>query len=144
MVFIHAPVGKNHNVGALSVNLIHLYKQPLHGPRKLGGFIVSGRNHCHLKAFLLHIFDFQQIGVCENRVIDFQYLTVFRYLLQQISVLAYIHGGTGDNFLTDSVNRRIGDLCKKLFKVIEQRPVLLRKHSQRGIHTHGSNALCPV
>ena len=107
-------------------------------------FIVNNRNYRGLKAFLLHAFDFHQIGVGEDRVIYLQHVAVFGLFLQHIPFRPDIDGGGGHHMLTDGVNRGIGHLGKQLLEIMEQRMVGFAQKRQRGIHTHGGYGFSAV
>ena len=68
---------------------------------------------------MIHFLNLQHIGVCKDRVVDLQYLTVLRDLLQKVSVFSNINAGAGNDFLTDGIDRRVCDLGKKLLEVVE-------------------------
>ena len=144
MIFIHSPVGKYQNICSVFICLIHFHKQTVDGAFQLGTLIISNRNHSHLETRYFHLFDFQHVGIGQNRITDFQHLTVFRLFFQQISFLTYIYCCTCNDFFTDRINRRIGYLCKQLFKIIKQGTFFFRKYSQWCIHTHGSNRLSAI
>ena len=136
MILINSSVGENQYIGTILVRLIHLHKQPVNGSVQTGAFIIRDRHHCYLEAVHLHVFDLQHICIGQNRIVNLQYLAVFRLLLQQVSVFSHIYGGAGDNFFTNSVNRRICHLCKQLFEIVKQRLMLLREHSKWCICSH--------
>ena len=54
----------------------------------------------------------------------FQYLAVFLLLLNEISIFSQINRSTGNDFLADGVNGRVGHLGKLLLEIVKQRPVL--------------------
>ena len=137
MVFIHAPVGKHQDIGAILVDFVHLHEQTVDGPLQVGALVIGDGNHCRLEAVHLHLFDFQHIRIGENGIVDLHHLTVFRFLFQQISLLAHIDRGAGNNLLTDGIDGRIGHLRKQLFEIIEQRTVFPGKHCQGDIISHG-------
>ena len=83
-------------------------------------FVECNRNLSNLKSLHLHIFDLQHIRVGQDRIFDFKHLAVLRLLFQKITLYAHIHGLGCDDLFPDGVNRRIGNLCKELFKVIKQ------------------------
>ncbi len=92
MVFIHAAVCQHKNIYTITVRLVDLHKQPLNRTLDAGTLIISNRNLRYLKAFHLHMLDLQHIGVCQNRVIHLQHLTVFRRFLQKVSVFSDVNG----------------------------------------------------
>ena len=144
MVFIHAPVREDQDIGAVFVSLIHLHEKAGKGSLKPGALIISDGHRRHLKSLLLHVFDLQKVRAGQDRILNLQYLAVVRRLLQQVPVFPCIDRGAGDDLLPDGVNGRIGHLGKQLFKIIEQRTGLLGEYRQRGVHPHGGNALASV
>ena len=144
MVLIHTPVCQDQDVGPVSVGTVDLHIQTIQCPFQVGVIIIGNGDLCYLKALYLHVLDFQNVRVGQDRVIHLQHLTVFRPLLQQVAVLADVNGGGCDDFLSNSVYRRIGYLGKQLLEIVKQRLMLLGQYGQRCIHTHGGNALCPV
>ena len=143
-VLIHSTVCQDQDIGSVTVSLIHFYKETLNGTFQLGAFIISDGNLRHTEAFHMHMLDLQHVRIGQDRVIHLQNLTVFRLLFQKVAVFSHINGGTGDDLLTDRIDWRVGNLCKKLFEIIKKRTVLFGKHSQRGIHTHGSRSFAAV
>ena len=71
-------------------------------------------------------------------------MAVFRSLLQHVALLTDIDGGGSYDLLADRIDRRIGYLGKELLEVVKQRLMLLGKHSQRTVCTHGRNGLCTI
>ena len=65
-----------------------------------------------------------------------------RTLPQQVAAGTHIDRGVGDDFLTDGVNGRVGNLGKELLEVVEQRLVILAQHGQRDVDAHGAGGLC--
>ena len=126
MVFIHATVCQYQNVDTISVCLVHFYEQTVNGTIQTGAFIIGNRNFCYLEAIHFHMLDFQHIGVGQDWVIDFQYLTVFRLFLQKVPVFSNVYGSGCNHLFTDSINWRIGYLCEKLFEIVEQWLLLVR------------------
>ena len=81
MVLIHAPVGKDQDIRTISVSSVCFHKQAVNRFLKACVLIINDRDHFHFEAFHLHVFDFHQIGVCKDRVVHFEHLTVDRLLL---------------------------------------------------------------
>ena len=125
MVFIHSPVRQDNDICSVPVSTVCFHKQAVQRLFKGCIFIINDRKLRNLEAFCLHILDLQQICVRENRIVDFQHLAVLRFLFQNISVFSDINRGRSHKFFPDRVDRRIGYLCKQLFKVIKQRLMLL-------------------
>ena len=131
MILVNAAVRENQNIRSLPVCTVHLHKQAVHGTFQRGALIICDRHGNYLEPVDLHVFDFQHIRVRQDRIVDFQNLTVDRTLFQQVSVTAHIDSGGGDNLLADRIDRRIGYLCKQLFEIVEQRLMLMGQHGQR-------------
>ena len=144
MVLIHAPVGDNQDIRAVPISTVRLHIQTIHGLLQAGIFIIGNRNHFYLETGNLHALNLQDIRVRQNRMVDAKQSAVFRGLLQHISFLAHIHGGRGDDFLTDGVDGRIGNLGEPLLEIVKKRRMLLGQCRQRGVDTHGSDALGSV
>ena len=136
MVFIHTAVGKNQDIRTLPVRLIHLYEQMLQHTIHRCALIENDRHTDNLKTGLFHRADLQQVEVCQDRIIDLQYLTIFRLFFQKISVLAGIYGCGSDDFFPDRIDRRVRYLREQLLEIIKQRLIFFGKDSQRCIHTH--------
>ena len=71
MVLIHTTVGKNQNIGSVTVCLVDLHKETVDGTFQLGALIIKNRHNCNLEAFVLHLFDFQHICVGQDRIVNF-------------------------------------------------------------------------
>ena len=141
MKFIQLPVRQDQDIRAVAIGAVHLDKQMLQRLLQADARVISNRDHRHLKAGHLHAFDAQKIGFGQDRVLDLQHLAVIGFFLQQIAVAAHIHGGAGDHFFPQSIQRRVGDLCKHLFKIVEQRRVVHAQAGQRGVIAHGHRGL---
>ena len=144
MILVNPSVGKNKNIRSFPEGFVDLYKKPVDSSFQFGALIIQSGNHRHLEAVLLHVLDFQHIRIGQNRMNNFQDLTVFRLLNKKVSVLSRIDAGRGNDFFTDGINRRIRYLCEKLLKIIKQRAMLMRKHCQRSVDTHGSDAFASI
>ena len=70
-------------------------------------------------------------------MLDLKHTAVFCLFFQKITVRADVDAGVGDDFLTDCVNRGIGNLSENLLEVVKQRLMLVGKHGKRNINTHG-------
>ena len=144
MVLVDAAVGEDQNVRSLTVRTIRLHKQTLDRLLQACILIVDNRQYFYLESVDLHRLDLHQVDVGQNRVVDLQYLTVLRPLLQEVAVLADVDGRRGHDFLTDRVDRRVGHLRKQLFEVIKQRLMVTRKRCKRCVNTHGGCTLATV
>ena len=125
MVLIHTPVCQDQDIGPVSVGTVDLHVQAIQCPLQVGVIIIGNGDLGHLEALYLHIFDFQNVRVGQDRVVHLQHLTVFRPLLQQVAVLPDVNGGGSDDLLTNGINGRVGYLSKQLFEIVEQRLMLL-------------------
>ena len=112
MVLIHTSVRKNQYIDTVSVRSVCLYIQSVNRTLQAGIFIINNRHDLYFETFCLHIFDFHQIGVGQNRVIYLQNVTVLRRFLQQVTFCTDVNRGRSYDFLTNCINGRIGDLCK--------------------------------
>ena len=144
VVLIHAPVRKNDNVHAVTIRPVYFHKEAVDGFFHAGSGVVNDGNHFYLKAFCLHIFYLHQVRIGENRIVNLQNVTVFRHLLQQVSIGSDVNSGTGNHFLTDGIDGRVGYLGKKLFEIVEQRMIAFAQHGNGRIHTHGGNGFGSV
>ena len=126
MVFIHTAVGKNQDIRTLPVRLIHLYEQMLQHTIHRCALIENDRHTDNLKAGLFHRADLQQIEVCQDRIVDLQYLTVLCLFLKQISVLTDVNGRGCYHFFTDCIDWRVRHLGELLAEIIKQRHMTFR------------------
>ena len=119
MIFVYSTVWKYKDVCTITICFINFNKKTIDCSLKLCTLIIKGRNNCNFKAFVIHGFDLEHICICKDRMHDLQYMTVLWLLYKKVSVFTNIHTGRGYDFLTDSIDRRVGYLCKKLFKIIK-------------------------
>ena len=136
MIFIYLTVCQNQNISALADHTVNFNEEILYRLLKTCVFIISDWNLCNFESIHFHIFNFQKICICQDRVIDSEHLTVLFLLLQKITVCSDINSCRSHDFLTDCIDRRICNLCKQLFKISEQWLTFLRKHGNRCIHSH--------
>ena len=137
MVFIHAAVGQNDDVCAVAIGAVALDKKLVQRLFQRRILIVQERNGLHLEAGPLHMPDLHQLHRGQNRIADFKHRAVFRFFDQQIAVRADVHGRIGDDLLAKRVDRRIGNLCKQLLEIVEQRLMLLGQNRKRHVDAHG-------
>ena len=121
MVLINSSVGENEYVDTFTVMSVSFNKKTVDCFLHRCILIIYYRKNCNLKAFLLHILNLEQIRIGKNRIVDSKYLTVSCCLFKNISVRSKIHCCRCDNLLSESINRRIRNLCKKLLKIVKQR-----------------------
>ena len=125
MVLIHATVGQDQDVCAVTICTVCLNKQAVNGFLQTCVFIINNRNNANFEAFLFHMFDFQKVSICQDRIFDLQYLTVFRLFLQNVSIFANINRCRCDDLLTDGIDWRVCNLCKQLLEIVKQRLMII-------------------
>ncbi|MPN03841.1 hypothetical protein SDC9_151075 [bioreactor metagenome] len=144
MVFVHAPVRKNHDVRPAAVGPVHLDEQPVQSLLEGGVLVVENGDNLNLEARSAHGLDLQQVGAGEDGVLNAQHRAVVRRFLQQVAVVADVHRGGGHYLLADGVQRGVGHLGKALLEVGEQGRVLLGQGGQGDIDSHGGDRLRAV
>eukprot|EP00732_Lithocolla_globosa_P000647 Lithocolla_globosa_v1_NODE_236_length_4948_cov_18.708359.p3 type:complete len:118 gc:universal NODE_236_length_4948_cov_18.708359:2045-1692(-) len=78
----------------------------------------------------------------EHRVTDNKSLAVFcRRVRQKVALRTNRTDKAHHNFLSDGVNRRVGDLSKQLLEIIVHLAWLFRQNGEGGIITHTSEGL---
>ena len=83
--------------------------------------------------------DFLELGqflIGEDRRLQFDQVAAGRDGLEQVALRPDGGDGGGHDFLSDTVNRRIGDLGEELFEVVVEQLGFIRKHRQRDIRPH--------
>ena len=143
MVFVHFPVGENQDVRPLADGAVHFDEQIVHCLVEARVLIIGNRNLRHLEAFHVHVLDFQQVRVGENRVVHLQHLAVLFLFLQEVAVRPDVNGRRRHHFLADGVNRRVCHLGEQLLEIAKQRMAVFRQYRQRDVDTHGRRALAP-
>ena len=124
MVLINIPVRQDDDIGPVLMGPVHLQEQAVNGPFQRRVLVVGNRDFLHLEPGLSHILDLKQVGFRKDGVLHLKDFAVFRPFFQDVPLLAHIHGGGGHDFLPYCINGRIGNLCKKLFKIIKKGLVL--------------------
>ena len=142
MILINSPVSKDKNVCTLLVSSVSFKTHTVKCFLKWCILIISNRNINALKSLFIHIFNLHKVSVSKDRIADFKHLAVVSLFFKQISVLTDINACRCYDFLSYRINRRVCNLCKKLFKIVEQWLRLIWKHWKRCISTHWSNRLC--
>ena len=125
MVLIHATIGEDQDVCAVTVCTVCLYKQAVNGFLQTCVFIINNWNNANFETFFFHMFDFQKVCIGQDRIFDLQYLTVFRLFLQNVSIFTNINRCGCDNLLTDGIDWRVCYLCKQLFEIVKQRLMII-------------------
>ena len=125
MVLIHATVRQNQDVDTVTVSTVCFYKQTVNGLLQAGILIISNREHFYFESRLLHIFNLQKVGLCQNRIVNPHNAAVLLFCFQKVAGLSNINRGRGYDLLTDGINRRVSNLCKQLFEIIKQRLMML-------------------
>ena len=144
MGLIHAPVCQDQDGSPLLIGLIHLQEEPLQRPVKGRILIADDGGLRHREAGHVHMLDFQQIRVGEDRIVYLQHLAVFRALQEDVSFPSDVHAGVSDDLFPGRVDGRVSHLGEALLKVIKQRLALSGQGRQRRIHAHGGDALRAV
>ena len=101
-------------------------------------FVVQKRYDGCFKSRTVQVLELEHINAGQNRIVYLKDGTVRAFRLKHISVRTDVHGGVGNDFFTERVNRRICNLCKKLLEVIEKGRVLVAHYGKRRINTHTS------
>ena len=144
MVFIHAPVGQNQNIGSVAVCPVAVDEQTVQRVLQGHAGVIQQRDGFYAETGVVHIANFHQVHGGQNGVADLQHRAVFRPLLKQIPARAHVDRGVGDDLLPDGVHGRVRHLSEKLLEIVEQGLMLFTEHRQRRIHAHGGGGLGPV
>ena len=144
VVFVHAAVGQNQNVRAVSIRAVALHIQPVERAHQRRVLIIKKRNRLDFEPRLFHCADLHQIRARQNGIVDLKNGAVFGTLLQKIAVGADVNGRVRDDFLANRVDRRVRDLREELFKIGKQRLVLFRQDGKRDIRAHRARRLDTV
>ena len=137
VVLVHAAVGQNDDIRAVAIGAVTFDKQLVQCLFQRRILIVQKRDGLHLETGLLHVANLHQLHRGQNRIADLEHPAVLRFFNEQVAVRADIHGGIGDNLLTQRVNRRVGDLGKQLLEIVEQRLMLFGEDGKRYVNAHG-------
>ena len=70
MIFVHATVGKDQNICTVSVCTIGFHKQTLNGFFQTCTLVVGRWNDFYLKAIYFHVFNFHQVCVGQDWIVD--------------------------------------------------------------------------
>ena len=143
MVLVYSPVREDDDVGPRPVSTVHRHEEMIQRALQRGVLIVEDGDGLHVETRLLHMPDLHQVRRGEDRVVDLEHLAVLRLFLEEVAVVADIDGGVCDYLLADGVDGRIGDLCKELFEVVEQRLPPVVQYGQGNIDPHGGGGLGP-
>ncbi len=141
--FIHSSVGKDQDIGSVSVCTIRLNKQTIYGFLKTCILIINNRNVSTLNpsTFILLIFIrsvFVRIGLLILSTLQFSGFSSKRF------PSVPIYRRRCYNLLTDGIDWRVGYLCKQLLKIIKQRLTVSGQHRKRCICTHRSGSFNAV
>ena len=99
MVLVNIAVGQNQYVGTVAVSAVDIHKQAVDGLLQIGIFVVADGERLDLEAGHVHGLDLEQVGLGQDRVLDFQDLAVVGVLLQKIALRTDVDGGRGDDLL---------------------------------------------
>ena len=143
VVFIHPTVGQDQHIGAVLVGTVTDYEKMVQGV--LQGFtaVVEHGYAGHTQGFFRGVLNPLQISVGKNRLLQAQHGAVLRLILQQVAVTAHVYCRIRYNLFPDGVNGGIGHLGKELPEVLKQGLMLVGKHRQRDVCTHGGGRFCP-
>ena len=144
VVLVHSAVGEDDDIRPVPVGLVHFDVQVVDCLFERGGLVVQQGDGLHPEPLAVHVLDFQDVDTGEDRVLDFQNVTVFGSFPEQVSIRSDIDMGIRDDLLPERVDRRVGDLGKLLFEVIEEKLVLVGEDRKRDIHPHGSDGLTGI
>ena len=70
MIFVDTTVRQDQNVCALPVCPVCFHEQTLNGFLEACALIISSRDYLYLKSVHFHIFNFHQVRVCQNWIVD--------------------------------------------------------------------------
>ena len=143
VVFIHPTVGQDQHIGAVLVGTVTDYEKMVQGVLQGFAAVVEHGYAGHTQGFFRGVLNPLQISVGKNRLLQAQHGTVLRLILQQVAVTAHVHCRIRYNLFTDGVNGGIGHLGKELPEVLKQGLMLVGKHCQRDVCTHGGGRFCP-
>ena len=142
VIFINFPVGENKNIRSLTISLVSVNKKTFYSFFKGCSNIICYRNNGSFKSLNVHALDLEHISSGKDRIFYFQNTAVIRSFFKNVSVLADINARIGNDLLTDSIERRVCYLSKKLAEIIEKRNFFLVKRRKRNIRTHRSDRFC--
>ena len=71
MIFIHTTVGQNNDIDTLAENTVYFNKETIDCLFQTRIFVISNRHNLYLKALSFHVFNFQNIGIGQNRIFHF-------------------------------------------------------------------------
>ena len=144
VVLVNVTVRQNQDVRAVAVGAVHIDKQALNGLFQVGVLVVADGQRHDLEAGHVHGLDLEQIGLGQDRVLDFQDLAVVGVLLQKIALRTDVDGGRGDDLLAQRVDGRVRDLRKHLLEILAQIRAGVAQNGQRSIVAHGPGGLAAV
>ena len=70
MVFVHAPVGENHNIGPAAVSLVAADKQHVQSPLQGGVFIIQQRDNTAFQSGHIQRLDLHQLHAGKNGAVQ--------------------------------------------------------------------------
>ena len=136
MVLVHAAVRENEYGRTVAVSLVSINAKAFDSLVERCSDVIGYRDNSAFQTFLVQRFNLEHIRLGEDRIFDFQNVAVLGTLLEDIAVLAYVNARVGNDFLADSVKRRISYLCEELVEVVEERRRLLVERRERNITSH--------
>ena len=112
MILIYIPVCQDQDIRSLTDDSVYFDEQIFNGFFQARILIISDRDLCNFESVHIHVLDLQKIGIGQNRVIYPEHLTIFFFLLQQVSVFSNVDRSGCNNLLTDRINWRVRNLGK--------------------------------
>ena len=147
-IFGHSAVGEDEHVDLILLNeLARGGAQIVH---RLGEafFAASGAEqggqHVHLEAGELHAADLAELLVGDDGPIELDTAAGRRSGRKQVALGTEAGLGGGDDFLADTVNRRVRDLREELLEIIVEQARLVREDGEGRVVAHRADRLNPV
>ena len=91
-----------------------------------------------------NVIDLCQLLVGEDWVLNANQAGVFGNCLQNVAFAAHHHIAGGDQFFTQRIQRRVGDLGKELAEVGIEQLRLVREHRNRRVIAHAAQCFNPI
>ena len=120
IVLVHAAVGEDEDVGAVSDGSVSVLAEMFHGgfhPRRAGGGLEENRQRSGLETGEVDMAEFFEILVGEHRAAELDHPAVLRPRIEKVALGADQRVSRGDNLLADGIERRIRDLREELLEI---------------------------
>ena len=101
MVVIYFTVGKDQNIGTVSVCTVSLNEESVYCLFQTCVLIIYDRNRSYLKSLYLHITNFHEIGIGKDWIVNTENFTVLWFFLQKVSTSSDIYRCGSNHFLTN-------------------------------------------